>query len=127
MSSRNLWSFNLTILFLIVGIVSVLAVSEPCPIRFKCSNEEKPVWALLDQDCQLYRNECHLKNANCQRQNRYEPVLVETTKEKCQEYCATICTADYRPVYAEYRGKVREFPNACALESHKCTTGEAYV
>ncbi|XP_020813200.1 uncharacterized protein LOC110188016 [Drosophila serrata] len=109
-------------LCLLLGL-ALSQVSGSCPES--CPDTEEVVWALDGGRCSVFRNKCYFDQTNCTKETGEQ--LTVTTKEECQPKCASICTAIFQPVSGTYRGKTRQFGNACSKQAHACTTGETYL
>ncbi|XP_055850241.1 uncharacterized protein LOC129914841 [Episyrphus balteatus] len=117
--------FAFILLVIASSCYSQYVLRKRCNTAYRCSDEEKPVWATTTgHDCLVYRNACHLLSANCDRINRDEPEALLTDREVCQRFCATECPPFFVPICAFHNeGKMQTFGNQCEMEKHICKTG----
>ncbi|XP_055904905.1 uncharacterized protein LOC129940553 [Eupeodes corollae] len=123
-------SILLVLTFILLGSFcnSQNLIKRRCNTSFRCSYEEKPVWATTTgQDCLVYRNGCHFLSANCDRVNREEPPAIPIDKDSCQSKCGQMCPPFFVPICAILNeGQMQTFGNQCELENHICKTGLTY-
>lgn len=123
-SSQLTLTLALAFMLICLGCNHALAQNElfRCSVQYKCSDVKELVWAMSDERCHVFHNDCLLKVEQCARKNSGRSELIETTREICKPSCTKECPDIYDPVCAQiFQEEYLTFSNECEMRNYICT------
>ncbi|EDV48585.1 uncharacterized protein LOC6551821 [Drosophila erecta] len=98
-----------------------------CSVQYRCSDEKELAWAMADERCYVFHNNCLLKVEQCARKSSGRSELVETSREICKPSCTKDCPVIYEPVCAQiFQEEYLTFSNECEMRNYICTNERPY-